>query len=105
MPDSDLNLDDALRFSFGTMVGDGLVHDVLVSVAPEAAAFVRCRRWPGEVHIEERDDGSVALTFALTRLEEIVAWVLSFGGGVTIELPDAAREAGGADATEPFPPR
>jgi len=92
-PDPGLSLDDALRFSFGTMVGDGPVHEVIVRVAPEAAAFVRCRRWPSEVRLEEHDDGSVALTFAVTRLEEIVAWVLSFGGAATIESPGPARDA------------
>ena len=93
VPDPGLNLDDALHFSFGTMVGDGPVQNVVVSVGPEAAAFVRCRRWPAEVHIEERGDGSVAFTFALTRLEEVVAWVLSFGVAATIESPPSARAA------------
>ncbi|MGD0472621.1 MAG: WYL domain-containing protein [Candidatus Velthaea sp.] len=92
-PDPGLSLDDALRFSFGTMVGDGPVQEVIVRVAPEAAAFVRCRRWPSEVQFALREDGSVALSFAVTRLEEIVAWVLSFGGVATIESPGPARDA------------
>jgi predicted DNA-binding transcriptional regulator YafY len=32
------------------------------------------------------------LTFELSRPDEIVAWVLSFGGGATIESPPSARE-------------
>jgi hypothetical protein len=31
------------------------------------------------------------LTFELTRFEEIVGWVLSFGGAATIVSPAAAR--------------
>jgi len=92
-PDPGLSLDDALRFSFGTMVGEGEVQHIIVRVDPEAAAFVRCRRWPGEVELIERPDRGVTLTFAVTRLEEVVAWVLSFGGSATIVAPAAARNA------------
>ena len=93
VPDPGLALDDALRHSFGTMVGDGPVQDVVVRFSADAAAFVRCRRWPAQTQMEERGDGTLALTFTVTRSEELVAWTLSFGGAATIESPPAARDA------------
>jgi predicted DNA-binding transcriptional regulator YafY len=91
--DPGLDLNDALRYSFGTMLGDGPVQLIIVRFSAEVAAYIRCRRWPAEVGIDERADGSVALTFAVTRLEEVVAWTLSFGGAATIESPHAAGAA------------
>ena len=92
-PDPGLALDDALQHSFGVMIGDGKVRRVVVRVAPEAAAFARCRRWPAEVDASDETDGSLLLTFEVSALNEIVAWVLSFGGTATIESPAEAREA------------
>jgi predicted DNA-binding transcriptional regulator YafY len=97
-PDPGLDLNDALRYSFSMMIDDGPVQHVIVRIAAEAAAFVRCRRWPSEVRIDERDDASVALTFGVSRFEEVVAWVLSFGGAATIESPEVAEKRCGLRA-------
>ncbi len=92
-PDPGLTIDDALRYSFGTMIGDGKPQRVVVRVEPAVAAYVRCRRWPAQVEAADEEDGGVRLTFELTRFEEIVAWVLSFGGAATIVSPAEARAA------------
>lgn len=92
-PDPGLTIDDALRYSFGTMIGDGKPQRVVVRVEPAAAAYVRCRRWPAQVEALDEEDGGVRLTFELTRVEEIVAWVLSFAGAATIVAPAEARTA------------
>ncbi len=91
VPDPGLSLDDALRYSFGTMIGDGSPQRVVVRIEPAAAAFVRCRQWPAEVETADEPDGSVRLTFELTRFAEIVGWVLSFCGAATIVSPPEAR--------------
>jgi predicted DNA-binding transcriptional regulator YafY len=90
--DPTLDLGDALRYSFGTMVSTDPPQDIVVRIAPEAAAFVACRTWPAERERTTDPDGSLRLTFELSRPDEIVAWVLSFGGGATIESPPSARE-------------
>jgi predicted DNA-binding transcriptional regulator YafY len=90
-PDPGLTIDDALRYSFGTMIGDAPPQRVVVRIEPAAAAFVRCRRWPAQVDASDEPDGGVRLTFELSRFEEIVAWVLSFGGTATIVSPPQAR--------------
>jgi len=92
-PDAGLHLNDALRHSFGTMVGDAAPVRVVVRVEPAAAAFARCRRWPAQIDNAELDDGAFELTFEVTRFEELVAWVLSFGGTATIVSPLEARLA------------
>jgi predicted DNA-binding transcriptional regulator YafY len=90
-PDPGLTIDDALRYSFGTMMSDTKPQRVVVRVEPAAAAFVRCRNWPAEVESSDQPDGSLLITFELTRFEEIVAWVLSFGGMATITQPAEGR--------------
>lgn len=90
-PDPGLSIDDALRYSFGTLIGAGSPQRVVVRVEPTAAAFVRCRRWPAEVERRDDPDGSVRLTFELTRFGEIVGWVASFRGAATIVSPPEAR--------------
>ncbi|MFZ1123601.1 MAG: WYL domain-containing protein [Candidatus Baltobacteraceae bacterium] len=92
-PDPGLTIDDALRYSFGTMIGDAKPERVVVRIEPEAAAFVRCRRWPAEVDACDEPEGAALLTFELTRFEEIVGWVLGFGGRATIISPSEARAA------------
>jgi predicted DNA-binding transcriptional regulator YafY len=92
VPDTSLDLGDALRHSFGTMVSTEPPHDVVVRIMPEAAAFVACRRWPAETDVSGNADGGLRLTFSVTKNDEHVAWVLSFGGAATIESPVSARE-------------
>jgi predicted DNA-binding transcriptional regulator YafY len=90
-PDPGLSIDDALRYSFGTMIGAGSPQRVVVRIDAAAAPFVRCRQWPAEVATSDEPDGAVLLTFELTRFEEIVGWVLSFRGAATIVSPPQAR--------------
>ncbi len=89
--DPTLDLGDALRYSFGTIVAPGRPHDVVVRVDAEAAAFVACRKWPAERALVAEIDGSLTITFAVTQDDELIAWVLSFGGTATILAPPAAR--------------
>jgi predicted DNA-binding transcriptional regulator YafY len=108
--DTTLALDDALRYSFGTMVSTDPPQEVVVRFAPEAAAFVACRTWPAEHSRANEPDGSLSLTFKVSKTAEIIAWVLSFGGNATIVSPPDAREElrrraqaiGDATSTEQF---
>jgi len=90
-PEEGLALDDSLRYSFGIMLGDGPPQRVEIRFEPSAAAYVTCRRWPAEVESVVDADGSVRMVFEVTRFEELVAWVLSFGGAATILSPPEAR--------------
>jgi predicted DNA-binding transcriptional regulator YafY len=90
--DASLDLDDSLRQSFGTMVSTEPAQEVVVDIASEAAAFVSCRRWPAQTSMRANPDGSLRLTFMVSKIDEIIAWVLSFGGAATIVSPPSARE-------------
>jgi len=90
--DTTLALDDALRYSFGTMVSTDPPQEVVVRIAPQAAAFVACRTWPAEHSRANDPDGTLILTFKVSKPAEIIAWVLSFGGAATIVSPPDARE-------------
>jgi len=89
-PDPGLSLADELRTSFGVMTGT-LVQRVVVRFSPSVAAYAACRRWPAQVEARPQPDGSLDVTFMLSRFEEIVAWVLGFGGTATILEPPKAR--------------
>ena len=91
--DASLDLNDSLRHSFGTMVSADQPVAVIVRIAPEAVGFASCRRWPAQVGARPNDDGSLELTFLVSKLDEIVSWVLSFGGAASIVSPREARES------------
>jgi predicted DNA-binding transcriptional regulator YafY len=91
--DASLDLNDSLRHSFGTMVSTDQPVVVIVRIAAEAAGFASCRRWPAQVGIRSNDDGSLELTFLVSKIDEIVSWVLSFGGAASIVSPREARES------------
>jgi predicted DNA-binding transcriptional regulator YafY len=98
-PDPRLSLDDALAHSFGMYVGDGSTPQrIVVEIDAPRAAYVRARRWPAEISVEEVPDGRLRVTFAVTDPHEVVAWVMSFGGNARIVEPaaaaDLARRAG-----------
>lgn len=90
--DDSLDLGEYLRHSFGTMVSPDEPREVVVRIAPQSVAFVACRRWPAERSSEVERDGSLRMTFSVSKLDELVAWVLSFGGTATIVSPPSARE-------------
>jgi predicted DNA-binding transcriptional regulator YafY len=98
-PDPTLNIDEALRHSFGVFVrANAAPQRIVVEIAPGRSAYVRARRWPAETKCEEMADGRLRIEFAVTDPQEVVAWVLSFAGSARIVEPaaaaDLARRAG-----------
>ncbi len=59
--DPSLELDDALRHSFGVTVSTAEPRDIVVRFGPSVAAFVPCRRWPAEISRERTADGCMRL--------------------------------------------
>lgn len=58
-----------------------------VHFAPEAATYVRERRWSDGQTLEDLPDGSVKLTFEAGNFREALAWVLSFGASAVVCEP------------------
>lgn len=92
-PGHTLRLADALEHSFGMYVGQRTKPTpVVVEIAASRAAYVRARRWPAEVGCEDAPDGKLRLTFAVTDPQEVVSWVLGFGGAARVVSPASAAD-------------
>ena len=92
-PDPQWRLDDALRHSFGIMIGRDAPQRIVIDVDPRAAANVRSRRWPAEAGCETLADGTLRITFEVSMSDELIAWVLSFGGLARVVAPvEVAQE-------------
>lgn len=63
--------------TFGFMPGKPF--KVRVAIGPNAAAYVRERKWSKDQSIEPQKDGRVILDFTATSEPEVISWVLSFG--------------------------
>ncbi len=65
---------------------------VVVDIIPKAAMYVRERVWSKDQVITPHKDGSLTLEFTATSRQEVLAWVLSFGGEATLREPEEIRE-------------
>jgi proteasome accessory factor B len=64
-------------------------QEVTIWIAPEWAYFVKERRWHPTQTIKLQKDGSVILTMRCGGLDELTAWVLSFGPGAKVLGPQS----------------
>jgi len=92
-PDPKLSLSDALEHSFGMYVGQRTKPmRVVVEIDATRAAYVRARRWPAEVACDDAEDGKIRVTFAVNDPQEVVSWVLGFGGSARVVSPPIAAD-------------
>lgn len=83
-------LADRLDRAFGLI--DEPPQEVKIRIAPEWAYFVKERSWHPTQTIKLQKDGSVILTMQCGGLDELTAWVLSFGPGAKVLGPQALIE-------------
>ena len=76
---------DMLRDSFG-IIG-GTPERVAARFSPDAAPYVRERRWHPTAAIEPLEDGGVRLTMNVANTPELREWLLGFGASVLVEGP------------------
>lgn len=73
--------------------GFGLIDDnpqeVKIWISPEWAYYVKERRWHPTQKLQPQKDGSVILTMQCGGLDELTAWVLSFGPGAKVLGPQS----------------
>ena len=71
----------------------GLIEEppqkVKIWLAPEWAYFVKERSWHPTQKLQPQKDGSVILTMQCGGLDELTAWVLSFGPGAKVLGPQS----------------
>ena len=69
----------------------GDVVDVVVRFAPQAARYVREKRWHDSQEIQEQDDGGLVLKFQTNGVGEVKRWVLQYGGNAEVIAPESLR--------------
>jgi len=84
IPDS-FSLAERFERSFGLI--DGSPHVVKIWISSEWAYFVKERKWHPTQKLQPRKDGSVILTMRCGGIDELTAWVLSFGPGAKVLGP------------------
>ena len=82
-----VSLADRLDRAFGLI--EESPQEVKIRIAPEWAYFVKERRWHPTQTIKLQKDGSVILTMQCGGLDELTAWVLSFGPATKVLGPQA----------------
>jgi predicted DNA-binding transcriptional regulator YafY len=70
----------------------GAPEDVAVRLSPVAAPWVRDERWHPTQQVEALPDGGIRLRFRCTVTNELVRWILGFGGEVYVEAPRDLEE-------------
>jgi len=96
-PPDDFDPDLYFRERFGALGGETRV--VRLRVVPDAARFFREKQYhPSQVLEEERADGSVVVSFEVAGLEDMAAWVRSWGASVVVLDPPELAEQVAAEA-------
>jgi predicted DNA-binding transcriptional regulator YafY len=87
------DVDAYLGDTCGVLRGEGgQAEGISLVFTPTAAAWVRDERRHPSQTAEPLPDGGIRLRFHATVTHELVRWVLSFGGDVTVEQPEALRK-------------
>ena len=81
----------AARSVSGIMHGDATV-EVTVVFSPVVARAAKAERVVRERRIEDRPDGSVAITYGVSDTLELIRWALKWGAEAEIVAPLQARE-------------
>jgi len=93
------SLEKRLRDSFGVHSGEGK-FEVIIRFAPQAADYIREKKWHPSQSLRGFKNGAVELKMNLSSLAEVKRWVLSWGGDAKVlqppELADAVRQAAAA---------
>ena len=79
-----------MRGAFRVMRG-GRQRRVRLRFTGLAARLVPERRWHATQTIARRKDGAVDLAMTVTGLDEVAAWVMSFGGECEVVGPEELR--------------
>jgi len=98
---ADFHPESHLSGSFGVFKGrSSKPVSIRIRFDREVARYVREKQWHSTQRLLENADGSLIAEFTLTALEEVAAWVLSFGSKAEILEPPELREAIAAEVRE-----
>lgn len=90
-PPDEFDPDLYFRHRFGGVGGEAKVARLLVE--PEAARYFQEKKYHAtQVIEEEKEDGSVVVSFEVGGIEGIASWIRSWGPRVTVLSPEALAE-------------
>lgn len=87
----DFDLRDYLGDAWGVFRGEA-TYDIELLFTRDAADIVTETTWHHTQRVRRNKDGTVTLTFRVDGLNEIVRWVLGWGGRVKVVRPRELRE-------------
>lgn len=90
---AEFDLERHLADSFGVWRGNGEPLRIAVRFHPSAARYVQESQWHPSQKLTPQPDGGLLAEFALSDIEEIKHWLLSFGRAAEVLQPDELREA------------
>ncbi|MCW3059496.1 MAG: putative transcriptional regulator [Capsulimonas sp.] len=89
---ADFDLQEWLAKGWQLQAG-GEPTEVVVRFAPSTASWILGGQWHPTQHIDKQSDGSVLFRVIVSGYEEILYWVLSFGGQAEVLEPAPLRVA------------
>ena len=93
------SLEQTLQNSFGVHSGKA-VQDVVIRFSPDAADYIREKKWHPSQTLRELKNGSVELRLSLSSLGEIERWILGWGGSASVLAPKELAESVRQSATK-----
>ncbi len=86
----DFKIDEYVQDALGVM-RSGRRIDVELLFSKKAAAWVKDKTWHPSQEIKLLKDGRLKMTLKVADNDELVGWILSFGGEVRVVQPEALR--------------
>ena len=96
----DFKLSDHIDVQMGAWGNSGDKYKVEIEFVKGLKTYVMERTWHKGQTLRENKDGTVYLSFETNQLSQVVAWVMSFGGGARVLSPQELKNRVGAAARE-----
>lgn len=90
--DMNFSVSDWMGGAFQAERSDELI-DVAIKFDAITARYIRERNWHASQKIEENEDGSLVLHLQTSGLGEVKRWVMQYGCGAEVLLPESLRQA------------
>lgn len=87
----DFKVDEYVQDALGIM-RSGRRFEVELLFSKKAAAWVKDKSWHPSQEIKLLKDGRLKMILKVADNDELVGWVLSFGGGARVVRPEALKQ-------------
>ena len=88
IPDN-FNIDDYIKLSFGVFHGE--TTKIKIWFAPEAAEYIKEKKWHESQEIIKQEDGSIIFKAEVAGIHDIKIWVMSWGAKAKVIEPEPLR--------------